>query len=106
MAIVYPHIEKAEDGKLYVAGTRFKVKILILDHVGWGMDARQIRDGHPGLTLAQAHAVLAYFYDNEEAIRKEIDEDFRRIDAMADQASRKITRQELLKRLTAVEAGS
>ena len=106
MEIVFPHIEKADDGRLYVAGTQFKVKILILDHVGWGMDARQIRDGHPGLTLAQAHAVLTYFYDNEEAMRNEIDEDFRRIDAMASQAGRKTTRQELLNRLAAVEAGS
>jgi uncharacterized protein (DUF433 family) len=105
MSIVYPHIEKADDGRLYVAGTQFKVKILILDHIGWGMDARQICEGYPGLTLAQAHAVLAYFYDNEKSLRSEIDADTRRIDAMRDKTASKITRQELLNRMTAVETG-
>jgi uncharacterized protein (DUF433 family) len=100
----YPHIETSENGTLYVAGTRCKVKVLILEHIAWGMGASEIRDGHPGLTLGDVHAVLAYFYDNEEAIRTELDEDLRESDELCRRVGTTINRQELIDRLNAAES--
>jgi len=33
----YPHIERDDNGKLYVAGSGHKVILLIADHVAWRM---------------------------------------------------------------------
>jgi len=61
-------------GQPRIAGTRIKVQHIALEYerLGWSVD--QICDAHPGLTLAQVHAAISYYYDH----KKEIDESVRR----------------------------
>jgi uncharacterized protein (DUF433 family) len=72
--VSYQHIEQRQNGKLYVAGTPFKVRQIALDHVAYGWDAIQIQREHPQLTLGQIHATLGYYYDHKQELDREIEE--------------------------------
>ncbi len=104
MTTIQPHITRADNGTLYVAGTPYKVKHLILEHIAWGLSAIEIRDGHSGLTLGDVHAVLTYFYDNEDAVRQELNDGLRKVDELRAQSPSKVNRQDLLDRLKTVES--
>jgi uncharacterized protein (DUF433 family) len=76
-SVTRPYITKTPGvcgGKACVAGHRIRV----MDIVGWhemrGHCADEIVDVFPGITLAEVHAALAYYFDN----REEIEADFRR----------------------------
>jgi uncharacterized protein (DUF433 family) len=58
--VSYPHIEQRQNGKLYIAGTPFKVRQIALDHVSYGWGPSEIQREHPQLTLGQIHAPLGY----------------------------------------------
>ena len=73
-ATQYPHIEKDEQGRLFVKGTSYKVIVLLEEHVGMGSDAEALQSGHADLTLAQAHGILSYYYDHKDEIDLEIAE--------------------------------
>jgi uncharacterized protein (DUF433 family) len=72
--VSYPHIEQRQNGKLYIAGTPFKVRQIALDHVCYGWGPAEIQREHPQLTLGQIHAALGYYYDHKEEIDRELDE--------------------------------
>jgi uncharacterized protein (DUF433 family) len=71
-------------GKPRIDGHRISVQHIAIDHEKLGMAPNEICDAYPGLTLAQVHAALAYYYDHLEEIRAEIEagrkfaEDFRK----------------------------
>jgi uncharacterized protein (DUF433 family) len=70
----YPHIELRENGNLYIAGTPFKVRQLVLDHVAYGWGAEEMHREHPQLSLGQIHLALGYYYDHKDQIDREIEE--------------------------------
>lgn len=71
--VTYQHIETRENGKLYIAGTPFKVRQIVLDHVAYGWDAATIQREHPRLTLGQIHAALGYYYDHKAELDSDIE---------------------------------
>lgn len=62
-------------GQPRIAGTRLKVQHIALEYERLGWTPDQICDAHPGITLAQVHAALSYYYDHKEEIDKAIRED-------------------------------
>jgi len=60
-------------GKAHVAGHRIKVRHIAAWHDRLGKSPDEIVAEHPGLTLADVYAALAYYYDH----REEIDADMR-----------------------------
>ncbi len=75
-ALTYPHIVSTEDvcgGKARIEGTRIRV-IDIVALSSQGLRPPEIIDAYPRLKLAQVHAALTYYYDNQE----EVDAEFER----------------------------
>jgi uncharacterized protein (DUF433 family) len=70
--VSYPHIEVRENGKAYIEGTGFKVRILVEEYLS-GMRPEDMEREHPPLTLSQIHAALTYYYDHKQEFDKEID---------------------------------
>ena len=68
------HIEIDERGVAYVAGCRSKVGAIAIDYVHNQMSAREIAQSYPHLSLAQIHAALSYYFDNQEEIDSQIQE--------------------------------
>ncbi len=58
-----------------IAGTRLKVQHIALEYERLGWTPDQSCDAHPGITLAQVHAALSYYFDHKEEIDKAIRED-------------------------------
>ncbi len=69
----YPHIELTSDGVPLISGTRTKVVEIALDRLAHNWDAEEIRRHHPHLTLGQIHSALAYYYDHQDEIDRDID---------------------------------
>lgn len=56
----------------WVDDTNVKVVELALDHLAYGLIADAIHEQFPHLTLAQIHAALAFFYDQQAEFEQEI----------------------------------
>lgn len=81
-ATAYAHIELDASGAPVVSGTRHKVRLLALDHLAHGLDAEEIRRRYPDLSLGQVHSALAYFYDHQAEMERDLDERHRRVQAL------------------------
>src|SRR5690348_12735361 len=77
--LAYAHIALSPEGVPYIAGTRIKVEEVVLDHLAYRWDAEEIQRQHPSLTLGQIHSALAYYYDHQEALDREIDNGLREV---------------------------
>ena len=73
MSPSYPHIELTSDGVPLISGTRTKVVEIALDRLAHSWDAEEIRRQHPHLTLGQIHSALAYYYDHQDEIDRDIE---------------------------------
>jgi uncharacterized protein (DUF433 family) len=78
-ATAYPHIETNADGIAFVSGTTTKVIEIVQDHLAHHWDAEDIHRQIPHLGLAQIHAALAFYYDHQEAMDREIESRRRRV---------------------------
>ena len=75
--VIRQHITKTPDvcgGKACIAGHRIRVMDVVVWHEMRGLCPEEIVFQFPGITLADVHAALAYYFDN----RAEIEADFRR----------------------------
>jgi uncharacterized protein (DUF433 family) len=70
--VAYQSIALNEQGRPIISGTRFKVLVLIQDHLYWGLTPEQMVRQHEGLTLAQAYAALAFYYEHREELDAEL----------------------------------
>jgi uncharacterized protein (DUF433 family) len=89
------HISLDESGTAYIRGTTLKVADLAIDAETWGMTARQIRENHPRLSLAQIHAALAYYYDHKDAIDAQIAREVEEVERLRAKNPNPLTRQQL-----------
>ena len=62
-------------GQPRISGTRLKVQHIALEHDRLGWTADQICDAHPGISLAQVHAAISYYFDHKEEIDQSISAD-------------------------------
>jgi uncharacterized protein (DUF433 family) len=95
--IAYPHIESDSTGTPIVHGTRTKVIEIVLDRLAHHWDADEIQRQHPHLTLAQIHAALGYYYDNQA----ELDEQLRRSLEAAGQIKQQLGTSQVMAKLRA-----
>lgn len=75
--LVQAHIVKGPGycgGKATIDQTRIRVNNVVFLHK-MGKTVEEIRLEYPGLNLAQIHAALAYYYDNQGEIEAELVED-------------------------------
>lgn len=97
---VSPHIALDERGRPVVAGTRFKVSILVGCHKHWGMSAEQIAESYPAaLTKAQIYAALLYYYENQPEMDAHEEQEQAEVEKFFRDFPPKVTRAELLARL-------
>jgi uncharacterized protein (DUF433 family) len=73
-------------GKLRIDGHRIKVEHIAICHQRVGMNPDEIVTSHPRITLAQAHAALAYYYEHKDEIDVDIEEAKRFVDELKAQS--------------------
>src|SRR5437870_936866 len=62
-------------GKPHIAGHRIKVQHVAVWHERLARSPDEIVAEHPGLTLAEVYAALAYYYDHRDEIDADIQND-------------------------------
>ena len=80
--VMTQHITKTPGvcgGRACIAGHRIRVTDIVIWHELRGMPD-QVVDMFPGITLADVHAALAYYFDH----RQEIEDEFRNEDRLAE----------------------
>jgi uncharacterized protein (DUF433 family) len=55
-----------------LGGTKVKVTEVVLDKMTNGWSPEEIHFQHPHLSLAQIHAALTYYYENQSALDEQI----------------------------------
>ena len=80
---IHGHIWLDERGVAWIDDTNVKVIEVALDHIADGWSAEEIHRQHPHLSLAQAHAALAYYYDHQAQFDREIAESHKRAEQLA-----------------------
>lgn len=78
MPVIAAHIVSTRDtcgGAPRIAGSRIRVKDVVIWHIHQGMSLDEIVAKWPHLTLADAHAALAYYYDHQDEIEAELEAD-------------------------------
>lgn len=81
--VLKQHISKTPGicgGRACIAGHRIRVTDIVVWHEIRGMSPDQIVDMFPGITLADVHAALDYYFDH----REEIENEFRKQDQLAE----------------------
>jgi uncharacterized protein (DUF433 family) len=74
-------------GVAWIGDTRVKVIEVVLDKIAYGWSPEEIHFQHPHLSLAQIHAALTYYYENQEALDAQIRRGLEKSDELAAQFS-------------------
>lgn len=72
-SITTTHVELDEHGVAWVEGTRVKVIEVAIDKIVHGSSPEEIHFQYPHLSLAQIHAALAFYYDNQAELDADIE---------------------------------
>jgi uncharacterized protein (DUF433 family) len=62
-------------GKPRIAGHRIRVQDVAIWYEQDGMSPAEIVAAYPTISLADVHAALAFYYDNQELIKKQMSEE-------------------------------
>jgi uncharacterized protein (DUF433 family) len=71
-AVFATQIELDDRGVAWIGGTKVKVTEVVLDKIAYGSSPEEIHFQHPHLSLAQIHAALTYYYENQSHLDAEI----------------------------------
>ena len=94
--ITAAHIDIDDEGVAWIDDTRVKVIEVVMDRIVHGSSPEEIHFQYPHLSLAQIHAALAYYYDNQTALDAQIERRWQEADALAKKISDSSLRQKLL----------
>ena len=99
--IAYAHVALDEANVPMLAGTQIKVVEIVLDHLANGLDAHEIQRQYPVLSLGQIHSALAYYYDHQAEMDRDIERRLQRVEQIKSRLgpgpiSDKLTARELL----------
>jgi uncharacterized protein (DUF433 family) len=78
----YEHIVVGEDGVPTIAGTTMKVVELVAERLAYGWSPEELQLQHPYLSLGKIHSALAYYWDHEEDLNREIEQGLQQMDQM------------------------
>jgi hypothetical protein len=71
--LAYPHIEKQDHEPARLQRLpRIRVAQIVMDYLALGWSPDEMCRQHPYLTPAEAHAAMAYYFDHQEEIDREI----------------------------------
>jgi len=70
---VYPHIEKTGNEPARLRRIpRLRVSQIVADFIAHGWSPEEMCRQHPDLSLAEAHSAMAYYFDHQDEIDREL----------------------------------
>ncbi|MBI1801624.1 MAG: DUF433 domain-containing protein [Chloroflexi bacterium] len=77
----YEHVVLDGDAPT-IAGTNMKVIELVMGMLAYGWSPEELHFQHPYLTMGQIHSALAYYWDHQAELERDIDQRLQRVDQM------------------------
>lgn len=71
--IRYPHIEHDEQGTPFITGSSMKVVELVMAQRAYGWSPEELHFQHPYLSLGEIHSALAYYWDHQRDLDRDIE---------------------------------
>lgn len=96
MKNVTSQIEIDDQGVAWITGANTKVIEVVLDKLAYGWSPEEMHFQHPHLSLAQIHAALAYYYENQEQLDSDIARRREEVEKMAAESADSPLRRKLL----------
>lgn len=88
-AIAYPHVIKEHGTPARLERhPRVRVAQIVMDYLAYGWSADEIHRQHCHLGLAEVHAAMGYYYDNQAEIDAEICAELEEVDRSLDANAR------------------
>ena len=88
MTVVFAtQIELDSQGVAWIGGTKVKVTEIVLDKIAYGWSPEEIHFQHPALSLAQIHAALTFYYENQSHLDAQIKQGLGEVGTLAAQVS-------------------
>lgn len=81
--VLESYIEIDENQIAWIADTKVKVIEVALDKLAHGSSPEEIHFQHPGLSMAQIHAALSYYYSHREELDREILQRLNKVNKLA-----------------------
>ncbi len=78
----YEHIVLDRGNAPIITGTNMKVIELVLERMAHGWSAEELHFQHPYLTLGQIHSALAYYWDHQDELDRDIERRLQFVDQM------------------------
>jgi uncharacterized protein (DUF433 family) len=75
----YKHIELNDEGVPVISGTNMKVIELVLNKISHGWSPEELHFQHPYLTLGGVHSALAYYWDHQAEMERDIERRLRKV---------------------------
>jgi len=91
----YDHVVLNEKQVPIIEGTNMKVIEVVLEKTAYGWSPEELHFQHPYLTLGQIYSALAYYWDHQEDLDKDIE---RRLE-FVNQAQQAMGKTPLMERL-------
>lgn len=99
VAVLNSLIEIDEKGVPWISGANTKVVEVVLDKMAHGWSPEEMHFQHPHLSMAQIHAALSYYYENQVEVDADIERRDLEVEALRAQQRDPLTRQELEARM-------
>lgn len=85
----YPHIEKLEGQPARLERVpRVRIAQIAMDYLEHGWSVDEMCRQHPYMRLSEAHTAMAYYFDHQEEIDREIAEEIERDESAREQSAR------------------
>jgi hypothetical protein len=89
LALSYPHIEKSDNQPARLQRLpRIRVAQIIMEYLAYGWSVEEICRQHLYLTLAEAYALMGYYFDHQKEIDQEIKEEWEQAQGSISQSGR------------------
>ena len=83
--VEYKHIVLDKENVPIIEGTDMKVIELVLEKTAYGWSPEELHFQHPYLTLGQIHSALAYYWDHQDEMDRDIERRLEGIDRIRHQ---------------------
>jgi Protein of unknown function (DUF433) len=89
LSLSYPHIQKQDNLSARLQRLpRIRISQIVMDYLAYGWSVEEMCRQHLYLTPAEAHAAMGYYFDHQEEIDREINQEWQQVQENMTQAAK------------------
>jgi Protein of unknown function (DUF433) len=89
LSVSYPHIQKQDNLSARLQRLpRIRISQIVMDYLAYGWSVEEMCRQHLYLTPAEAHAAMGYYFDHQEEVDREINQEWQQVQENMTQAAK------------------